>query len=175
MPSLSFGPWASIRSTFSDCPSAVLSCRRWCAKSRGALRGALTFKDAKHHLFFTQTPDGKLAARRFLERLKERTVDRDKAISLPAFRAQLKAVHAWGLQMPADLTGVRQPVLVANGEDDRMVPSSNSFDLAQRLPNAQLRLYHDAGHVGIFQYHEEFVKEALEFLEPAKGSAAGPG
>jgi hypothetical protein len=30
-------------------------------------------------------------------------------------------------------------------------------------------------HVGIFQYHEEFVKEALEFLEPAKGSTAGPG
>jgi len=131
---------------------------------RGVLRGALTFKDAKHYLFFTQTPNGKLAARQFLERLKERTTDRDKAISLPAFRAQLKAVHAWGLQQPADLAGIHQPVLVANGQDDRMVPSSNSFDLAQRLPNAQLRLYGDAGHAGVFQYHEEFVKEALEFL-----------
>jgi pimeloyl-ACP methyl ester carboxylesterase len=132
---------------------------------RGALRGALTFKDPKHYLFFTQTPNGQREARQFLERLKERTVDRDKAISLTAFRAQLKAVHAWGLQQPTDLTGIHQPVLVANGQDDRMVPSSNSFDLAHRLPNAQLRLYGDAGHVGIFQYHEEFVKEALEFLE----------
>jgi pimeloyl-ACP methyl ester carboxylesterase len=132
---------------------------------RGALRGALTFKDAKHYLFFTQTPNGKLAARQFLKRLKESTAERDEAISLPAFRSQLKAVHAWGLQTPADLNGIRQPVLVANGEDDLMVPSSNSFDLAQRLPNAQLRLYHDAGHVGIFQYHEEFVAQALEFLE----------
>lgn len=45
-----------------------------------------------------------------------------------------------------------------------MVPSSNSADLARRLPHAQLILYPDAGHGGIFQYHEEFVKSALEFL-----------
>jgi pimeloyl-ACP methyl ester carboxylesterase len=101
---------------------------------RGALRVALTFKDARHYLFFTQTPNGRLAARQYLERLKERTVDRDKSISLTAFRAQLKAVHAWELRQPADLAGIYQPVLVANGQDDRMVPGSNSFDLAQRLP-----------------------------------------
>lgn len=34
-----------------------------------------------------------------------------------------------------------------------------------RLPNAELVLYPDAGHGGIFQYHEAFVKKALEFLE----------
>jgi pimeloyl-ACP methyl ester carboxylesterase len=55
---------------------------------------------------------------------------------------------------------------VANGDDDRMVPSKNSFDLAQRLPNAKLRIYADAGHGGIFQYHNEFVAETLQFLEP---------
>jgi hypothetical protein len=63
------------------------------------------------------------------------------------------------------LSGIQQPVLVANGEADRMVPSSNSVDLARRLPNAQLTLYKDAGHGGIFQYHEEFVPRVLEFLE----------
>jgi hypothetical protein len=46
-----------------------------------------------------------------------------------------------------------------------MVPSSNSVDLARRLPNAQLTLYKDAGHGGIFQYHEEFVPPVLEFIE----------
>jgi hypothetical protein len=39
-----------------------------------------------------------------------------------------------------------------------MVPSGNSIDLARRLPNAELVLYEDAGHGGIFQYHEAFVK-----------------
>ena len=46
-----------------------------------------------------------------------------------------------------------------------MVPSSNSVDLARRLPKAELVLYEDAGHGGIFQYHEEFVTRALAFLE----------
>src|SRR6266508_5268623 len=61
------------------------------------------------------------------------------------------------------ITGEELPVLVANGEADRMVPSSNSVDLARRLPNAQLTLYKDAGHGGIFQYHEDFVPRVLEF------------
>ena len=128
------------------------------------IKAVLTFKDPKYYLFFTKTANGKGAARKFLKRLKERTDHRDTPISLTSFRAQLKAIHAWGGQEPSDLTGIEQPVLVVNGEDDRMVPSSNSTDLARRLPHAQLILYPDAGHGGIFQYHEAFVKEALKFL-----------
>jgi pimeloyl-ACP methyl ester carboxylesterase len=131
----------------------------------GVIRGALTFKNAKHHLFFTKTANGQAAARKFLKRLKERTDDRDKSISPLAIHAQIKAIHAWGRQAPADLSAIRQPVLVANGDDDVMVPTSNSVDLARRLPNARLRIYDDAGHGGIFQYHEEFVEEVLEFLD----------
>lgn len=129
-----------------------------------SLKATLTFKDPKEYLFFTRTPNGKATARQFVNRLKERTDDRDKPISVTAFRNQLKAIHTWGKQQPADLTAIRHPVLVANGTHDRMVPSSNSTDLARRLPNAQLTLYPDAGHGGIFQYHEEFVVEALTFL-----------
>jgi pimeloyl-ACP methyl ester carboxylesterase len=51
-----------------------------------------------------------------------------------------------------------------------MVPSSNSVDLARRLPNARLKLYPDAGHGGVFQYHREFVEEVLDFLG-AEGSS----
>ena len=45
-----------------------------------------------------------------------------------------------------------------------MAPSSNTIDLARRLPNAELILYEDAGHGGIFQYHEAFMIKALGFL-----------
>jgi pimeloyl-ACP methyl ester carboxylesterase len=45
------------------------------------------------------------------------------------------------------------------------VPTQNSADLARRLPHAKLKIYPDAGHGGMFQYHEEFVPEALEFLD----------
>jgi pimeloyl-ACP methyl ester carboxylesterase len=123
-----------------------------------------TFKDPKELLFFTRTTNGKSEAKAFVKRLKERTADRDKAIAVRAFRTQLKAIHAWGLAQPADLSDIQHHVLVANGDADRMVPSNNSYDLARRLPNATLRIYPDAGHGGIFQAHERFVPEALEFL-----------
>ena len=45
-----------------------------------------------------------------------------------------------------------------------MVPTSNTTDLAQRMPNSVLKIYPDAGHGGIFQFHDEFVAQALEFL-----------
>ena len=132
---------------------------------RSMVKGALTFKDPKTYLFFTRTSNGKTAAREFMKRLKERTEDRDKAISPISFRRQLKAIHAWATQRPSDLSSIKQPVLVANGDQDVMVPSSNSVDLARRLPDAHLKLYPDAGHGGIFQYHGDFVAEALAFLE----------
>ncbi|MCX4768044.1 alpha/beta hydrolase [Streptomyces sp. NBC_01275] len=133
---------------------------------RATLKGTLTRQDPKLSLFFTDTAGGQRAGRAFLQRLEERTQDRDKDISLPSLRAQLKAVKRWGRQAPSDLSGIRQPVLVANGENDRMVPSLNSIDLAARLPRSELvPLYLDAGHGGIFQYHEEFVTRALGFLE----------
>ena len=129
-----------------------------------SVRATLVRKDPKENLFFTTTANGKAEARRFIQRLKERTDDQDKPISPLAFRRQLKAVHDWGTQKPFDLSGITQPVFVANGDHDRMVPTSNSTDLARRLPNARLRIYPDAGHGGIFQNHAEFVTEALEFL-----------
>ena len=129
------------------------------------VRALLTLQDPKQFLFFTRTANGRRAGREFLARLKERTQDRDKAISLISYFSQLKAIHRWGLARPQDLSGIQQPVLVANGDDDRMVPTPNSADMARRLPNAELVIYPDAGHGGIFQFHEQFVPTALEFLE----------
>jgi pimeloyl-ACP methyl ester carboxylesterase len=130
------------------------------------LRGLLTLQDPKQFLFFTRTANGRQAGKEFLRRLKERTQNRDKRISVRSYAAQLKAIHCWGQQPPADLSVIRQPVLVANGESDRMVPISNSVDLAERLPNAELVVYPDAGHGGIFQFHRQFVEKVLDFLEP---------
>jgi pimeloyl-ACP methyl ester carboxylesterase len=127
-------------------------------------RGLLTRQDAKQFLFFTRTPNGRAAGKAFLARLQERTNDRDKAISVRSFRAQLKAIHRWGRQTPADLSSIRRPVLVLNGESDRMVPTSNTVDLDRRLPDSELVIYPDAGHGGVFQFHEDVVKRAVAFL-----------
>jgi pimeloyl-ACP methyl ester carboxylesterase len=127
-------------------------------------RGLLTHQDPKQFLFFTKTPNGRRAGKEFLARLAERTNDRDKAISVRSFRAQLKAIHRWGQQKPADLASIHQPVLVMNGDSDKMVPTKNTIDLDRRLPNSQLVIYPDAGHGGVFQFHKDFVKRALGFL-----------
>ncbi|WP_405864030.1 MULTISPECIES: alpha/beta fold hydrolase [unclassified Streptomyces] len=128
------------------------------------VRALSTLQDPKQFLFFTRTAGGRRAGKEFLARLKERTQDRDKAISPISYSNQLKAIHRWGLEPPQDLSVIHQPVLVANGESDRMVPTKNSHDLARRLPNAELEIYPDAGHGGIFQFHRQFVETALEFL-----------
>jgi pimeloyl-ACP methyl ester carboxylesterase len=62
------------------------------------------------------------------------------------------------------LAGITQPVLVANGVNDRMVPTVNSHLLAERLPDAGLKIYPDAGHGFLFQYPAEFAAEVEAFL-----------
>ncbi|VVM74922.1 2-hydroxy-6-oxononadienedioate/2-hydroxy-6-oxononatrienedioate hydrolase [Pseudomonas fluorescens] len=128
------------------------------------LKGLLTLRDPKIYLFFTATENGRQAAKAFVERLKERKMGRDKGPTPGAFLRQLKAIKAWGRQAPQDLSHIRVPVLIANGDNDIMVPTVNSDDLARRIRGSQLIIYRDAGHGGIFQYHNEFVFAALRFL-----------
>jgi pimeloyl-ACP methyl ester carboxylesterase len=128
------------------------------------LKAALTLSDPRNFLFFPRTPDGKHAAKDYFSRLKERTKDRDKPISLQARRAQLKAIRTAGLSAPDDLSVITQPVFVANGDHDLMVDSSHSADMARRLPNARLTIYPDSGHGGVFQHHQAFVPAVVDFL-----------
>ncbi|MDO7188081.1 alpha/beta hydrolase [Acinetobacter baumannii] len=128
------------------------------------VRGMVTGQDPKVYLFFTRTENGKASAKAFIQRINERTENRDKEITISAYRAQLKALKKWGNKKPADLSVIQQPVLVANGDHDRMVPTVNTYDLAKRLPNSSLVIYSDAGHGGIFQFHDDFVKQSLTFL-----------
>lgn len=131
---------------------------------RSMIKAALTFQDVKVYLFFTRTANGRGAAREFIARLKERTAERDKPIALASFGRQLTAIKRWARQAPQDLSVITQPTFVANGDDDLMVPTSNSRDLARRIPGAKLAIYADAGHGGIFQHYRAFVPAALDFL-----------
>ena len=128
------------------------------------LKAALTRSDPRNFLFFPRTPGGKRAAADYLGRLKERTGDRDKGISMQARIAQIQAIRHAGKSKPDDLSVITQPVLVANGDKDLMVDSSHSADMARRLPNSTLIIYPDPGHGGVFQYHQTFVPEVLRFL-----------
>lgn len=128
------------------------------------LRATLTRQDPKEFLFFNRNATGKPAARAFVQRLQERTVDRDADIKVRAFRTQLKAIQNFGRSAPADLSKLTQPTLIANGDNDRMVPSVLSEDLHRRIAGSELIIYPDSGHGGIFQFHAKFAPVAVEFL-----------
>ena len=124
----------------------------------------LTRSDAKEFLFFNRNATGKPAAKAFIKRLRERTVDRDAPIKVKAFQTQLNAIKKWGRSAPADLSKITQPTLIANGDNDRMVPSVLSEDLHRRITGSELIIYPDSGHGGIFQFHDKFAPVAVEFL-----------
>jgi pimeloyl-ACP methyl ester carboxylesterase len=128
------------------------------------LRATLTRSDPKEFLFFNRDEVGKAAGKAFIARLQERTVDRDQPISLKGFGTQLKAIAKFGRSAPADLSKITQPTLIANGDNDRMVPSVLSTDLYNRIDGSQLIIYPDSGHGGIFQYFEKFAPVATKFL-----------
>ncbi|HEY5260606.1 MAG TPA: alpha/beta hydrolase [Solirubrobacteraceae bacterium] len=118
-------------------------------------------------LFFERSETSVAKGWEFVERIFTRTEDRDVGTDLTTRDAQLDAVTTWGIPDASRLNrlaGITQPVLAVNGENDRMVPTPNTFLLAERLPNAQLKIYPDAGHGFLFQYPAEFAAELEEFL-----------
>lgn len=128
------------------------------------VKATLTRSDPKEFLFFNRNDTGKVAAKAFVKRLAERTESRDAKIKIKAFQTQLKAIKKWGRGTPDDLSTITQPTLIANGDNDRMVPSALSEDLHGRIANSELIIYPDSGHGGIFQFHEQFAPVAVEFL-----------
>jgi pimeloyl-ACP methyl ester carboxylesterase len=127
------------------------------------------------YLFFLPTETSQAAGRAFWVRRHER-VDQDPPTSLAAMAAQAAAIGVWGAIPEHDRYGrlkdIRQPVLVVNGKTDIMVPTINSYVLQQKLPDARLILYPDAGHGAIFQFPELFVRDASHFLDAAPGRVA---
>jgi pimeloyl-ACP methyl ester carboxylesterase len=97
--------------------------------------------------------------------VRHRALDRDAPIKVKALQSQLKAIKLWGRGTPDDLSKITQPTLIANGDNDRMVPSTLSEDLQRRIEGSELIIYPDSGHGGIFQFHDKFAPVVVEFLD----------
>jgi len=57
------------------------------------------------------------------------------------------------------------PVLVMNGDDDVLIPTSRSWELVMKIPDAQLIIYPKAGHGFLYQYAQLVAGHVNEFLD----------
>jgi pimeloyl-ACP methyl ester carboxylesterase len=57
------------------------------------------------------------------------------------------------------------PILVITGDDDRIVPTEQSVRLAGELPNAELVVIPQSGHVPHEETPVEFMQAVIQFLE----------
>jgi len=116
---------------------------------------------------FTSSPASQAAGKLALERISKRTVNRDTPVSGESLTAGLTAVLTWAQPYPdafKELASINKPVLIAQGESDLLVPVVNAINMSKNIPGAQLIVYPDAGHGALYQYHDEFVKAASDFL-----------
>jgi pimeloyl-ACP methyl ester carboxylesterase len=123
--------------------------------------------DAFLYLFFRPSPTSQAAGKTFWERRHLRKQDADRPSTPQTMTAQRAAIIAWSKvsgERYAELENVRQPTLVANGNHDIMIPTINSYNLSQRIPEAQLIIYPDSGHGALFQFPELFVAHGSMFL-----------
>lgn len=119
-------------------------------------------------LFFEHTDTSRELGRAYYARLGERKENRDAPTTDELKEAQYDAVVEWGIPDKSQLNrlaGIRQPTLVANGDNDTMIPTINSHILGEHLPNARVRIFPDAGHGFLFQWPVEFADAVTSFLD----------
>jgi pimeloyl-ACP methyl ester carboxylesterase len=119
-------------------------------------------------IFFSPSDESQAAGRRFLERIRARTEDRDVPVSQATVAAHSAAAREWGAPSPGSLDYLKRihhPTLVVNGSNDIVVPTVNSYILQQNLPDAELVLVPDSNHGSHFQFTEQFNQYVTDFLD----------
>jgi pimeloyl-ACP methyl ester carboxylesterase len=87
-------------------------------------------------IFFAPTESSQAAGEAFVERLAQRTEDREPVSAPAVAQAQMAAFRDWERfsgERFSDLKSIRHPVLVVNGIYDEMIPVRNSTCLTRSL------------------------------------------
>jgi pimeloyl-ACP methyl ester carboxylesterase len=127
-----------------------------------------TYPDPRMVLFFTKSKSSVESGQAFLKRTSARQKDRDPEASPDVANAQAKALIVFSTTQDSSnklLSAITQPVLIVTGSNDTMLPTDSSYAMFRILKNAQLVMYPDSNHGAIFQYHDQFVTEANNFLK----------
>jgi pimeloyl-ACP methyl ester carboxylesterase len=119
------------------------------------------------YIMFAHTETSQAKGMEFLGRFLERQEGRDKPTREAVRDAQYDAIVEWGIPDHGALqrlTGIENPTLVIQGDDDLMIPTKLSHLMAGLIPDVQIRIYPDAAHGFLFQYPTEVADHVKEFL-----------
>jgi pimeloyl-ACP methyl ester carboxylesterase len=151
----------------SAAPKGATGTHGWAPEVIGAVGKPATKPEEYLDVFFARSPSSRQAGQQALGRMYARTADRDKPTTWATRNAQYDAVCTWGIPDHAALqrlTAIRQPVFVANGDSDPMIPPRYSHLIAGLVPDASIKIYPDAAHGFLFQHYAEFAADVAEFL-----------
>ena len=79
-----------------------------------------------------------------------------------AYKAQCNAILAFDIR--EKLGEIKAPTLVAGGDRDLLIPEWVTREMAEQIPNAELYMAKDGGHVQHWEQLEEYNRRTLEFL-----------
>jgi pimeloyl-ACP methyl ester carboxylesterase len=118
------------------------------------------------YIMFRHTPSSQAKGVEYLGRFMARK-DRDAPSNVATRNAQYDAVVEWGVpdhNKLQRLAAIQQPTFVANGDDDLMCPPRLTHLMGGLIPNAEVKIYPDAGHGFLWQHHTEFGADVNAFL-----------
>jgi 3-oxoadipate enol-lactonase len=90
-------------------------------------------------------------------------IARYRPVHAAAYYRQLQAVMTHDVSQQLDR--IQAPTLVIHGDADPLVVPANGDYLAQHIKGAKHIVYHNVGHVPIFECYEQFNRDVLAFLE----------
>ena len=76
------------------------------------------------------------------------------------------------LKLGERVKDVKAPTLVITGDDDRIVPTADSIRLASELPNAELVVIPNCGHLPQEECPGPFLEAATRFMSQQRSTAA---
>ncbi|KAH6683457.1 Alpha/Beta hydrolase protein [Halenospora varia] len=124
--------------------------------------------------FFNPTPEGQAAAEASWKRIMLRSQDRAPHLSPELAKRQMEAFGKFSEPHPLNpyerIREIAMPVFVANGDNDLLVPTENSVEVARILPNAHLHIYPNSGHGFLYEHAELFAKHIDLFLDGAESA-----
>jgi len=124
--------------------------------------------------FYRLHERGEAAGKQNLKEMNGARSDRSRYLDLKGTERQIAAILAfYDPAQSADasydrLGEIRVPVLVANGSDDALIPTPNSFLLYEKLVNSrgkELRIFPDSGHGFLNEYAGDFASLIIRFLD----------